>query len=198
MTKELEKSAREWKTEKNPIPLTDHSTVSVKISDIKAPAIGKGRRTFPNRMIKDKPILQFINAQGNEMLQKMRTQERTEQENPQTLWANFKNNIMKYSIRRERSTVPRIDAEIERVSLKIAEIKQDKLDQSPTEKKIDVQIELAELGQYLKELEQKKLTQRKERTKTHALVMNESMNAAWYRLSKEVKPRDVIYCTNFR
>ena len=53
-TEKVQEKAREWEIQPNPLENTDHKVVSVMITDENAPAVGKGHRNFPTRMMQDK------------------------------------------------------------------------------------------------------------------------------------------------
>ena len=197
VTPTIVRAAREWKIESNPLPLTDHAIATVKISDELAPEIGKGRRAFPQRILRDEITIKYINEHGDNLLSKMRSLQRTQANNPQTWWADFEQKIMKFAVNRERCTVPKIDQEIARTAEMIEKLAKEDLgqtlDQETATELMGTRIRLAELTQYKNELEQKKFTQVRSQTNTKYKMANEAMNKTWFRLSKEVKPRDVIY-----
>ena len=79
----------DWMVEPSTVP-TDHWLVTVKYAPKKAPHIGKGRWTFPLRMLKDKEAIEWIENKGRTLQEKvenfqMNIEERTHSNNPQTL-----------------------------------------------------------------------------------------------------------------
>ena len=145
--------------------------------------------------------MEYVNKEGNKLLNKMSNQERTDECNPQTLWRQYKSDVLKYAIKRERASVPKIEQEIRKTKEKEEELRTYLStadtnvgnDGNISEETLDSRIKLAELTRYLQELEHRKLMQRKENMKTKYALESETMSKAWFRLSKEVKPRELIY-----
>jgi len=97
-------TAREWKITTTGMPHADHKMVSVQIVDEKASQTGRGRWCIPHYLIKDDLLLKYINEKGKETLQKIdeNQQCRTEENNPQIIYTNFKKDILNMARKREK------------------------------------------------------------------------------------------------
>ncbi|KAG2075455.1 hypothetical protein BDR04DRAFT_1126300 [Suillus decipiens] len=90
-----QESMSEWKLHLCPIPM-DHNIVLTIFTPPGVPHIGKGRKAWHLRILTDKSLLDTIVKQGIETQEKIERhtdQNRTEAENPQTLWEYFKNQM---------------------------------------------------------------------------------------------------------
>ena len=84
----------DWRTAPSSIPM-DHWLVTVKYAPKYAPHIGKGRWTWPLSILKDEKVMDQIVKKGLKLqddLKKLQTSpsERSDTNNPQTLWKTFK------------------------------------------------------------------------------------------------------------
>ena len=84
----------DWKIAPSSIP-TDHWMVSVKYAPKDAPYIGRGRWTWPLSILRDKKVMEDVVRRGltlQENMNNLRTSpnERTDSNNPQTMWRAFK------------------------------------------------------------------------------------------------------------
>ncbi|KAF8895866.1 Endonuclease/exonuclease/phosphatase, partial [Gymnopilus junonius] len=113
-TNNILKTAREWQIEISGIPHADHRMVSVKITDDNTPEIGQGRWSIPIHLIKDKPLQTYIQERGKEIEEKISRciNQRTNDQNPQVIYAAFKKDIKDMARRREKAIVPKIIQQI--------------------------------------------------------------------------------------
>ncbi|KAG1841799.1 hypothetical protein DFJ58DRAFT_718100 [Suillus subalutaceus] len=85
-------STSEWRLHRCSIP-TDHNIVLVRFAPPGVPHIGKGRRSWPLGILSDKSLIDKIIKLGiktQEKIERLTSQNRTETENPQTLWESLK------------------------------------------------------------------------------------------------------------
>ncbi|THU95795.1 DNase I-like protein [Dendrothele bispora CBS 962.96] len=115
ITDKFLKTAREWKIEQTGIPHADHKMTSVQISNEDSPYVGKGRWKFPNHILKDKELLNYIHKRGIEAekeLNTMRSTARTIGCNPQKIWYNLKMDIIKKAKERAKIVMPKLLTQI--------------------------------------------------------------------------------------
>ncbi|KAK0473528.1 hypothetical protein EDD18DRAFT_1313817 [Armillaria luteobubalina] len=83
-----------WEIRNLPI-LTDHRSVSVRITSPRAPYVGKGRWTMPLCLLRNRKVIKEVEDIVRDMAQKIQAIEgtRTESYNPQTIYAEGKTKI---------------------------------------------------------------------------------------------------------
>ncbi|KAJ3983801.1 Endonuclease/exonuclease/phosphatase, partial [Lentinula detonsa] len=98
---------------------TDHRMVSVQFTCEEAPTVGHGRWSWPTHLMHDKELTKFIHEEGLllqtkiENAQSARLLENTIQvDNPQSLWAEFKQRITAFARKRAKIVVPRLQQKI--------------------------------------------------------------------------------------
>ncbi|KAI4517378.1 DNase I-like protein, partial [Schizophyllum commune Loenen D] len=167
-SRETMRTSQNWDIEV-PNFKTDHRLVSMEITNPGSPRLGRGRATWPKHLIAgDKVLNNTIKAQGltlQEKLDEFQTgrQTRTDTNNPQLLFKNFKDKIFAACRERARIVVPRLKKEIDELKLRIRQIENDiTLD---TEEKI---LSLAVLQEKLENTEMR----RYEKVKTSARARN--------------------------
>jgi exonuclease III len=103
------KYCKEWELNAPGIP-TDHKLVSVRISDKKLPYIGKGRWTIPLFLLKDKKLNESIQKSGKDLEDKMERNKdsRTDANNSQTLFREFKDKIISEYRKAAKETKPKL------------------------------------------------------------------------------------------
>ncbi|KAJ7172987.1 hypothetical protein C8R43DRAFT_874223, partial [Mycena crocata] len=102
---------------------TDHKMVSVRLTTANAPTTGPGRWVLPKHVMKDKELSAFIQERGI-ALQKRLTHlatltTRDPEYNPQTLWAEFKRELILRARTRAKAIIPRTKKEIDTVALQL-------------------------------------------------------------------------------
>ncbi|KAJ7719797.1 Endonuclease/exonuclease/phosphatase, partial [Mycena maculata] len=113
VTSDILKNCSDWTIE-SPGIHTDHQLVSVRYSDPKMPFIGKGRWVLSLRLLRDEKVMEQVYAVGKEMETRMENvkNKRTFEENPQTIFKNFKDEITTIFRDRDKVLVPKLDKEI--------------------------------------------------------------------------------------
>ncbi|KAJ7018662.1 Endonuclease/exonuclease/phosphatase [Mycena alexandri] len=113
VTENVLKNSFDWTIE-SPGIHTDHQLLSMKYSDPKMPFIGKGRWVLPLRLLKDKEVMERVYALGKELEARLETtnDNRTAEENPQTIWKSFKDEITNLFRERDKVLVPKMDKDI--------------------------------------------------------------------------------------
>lgn len=84
--------------------------VSVQIAHEETPNIGKKRWSIPEHLFSDKFLTKAIKESGVKALEKISGLDgtRTQEHNPQTIWASFKSEITEVAKAREKAIVPKI------------------------------------------------------------------------------------------
>ncbi|KAJ7168416.1 Endonuclease/exonuclease/phosphatase, partial [Mycena crocata] len=113
VTEKVLKNSSDWKIE-SPGIHTDHQLLSMKCSDPKMPFIGKGRWVLPLHLLKDKKAMDKVYALGKEMEARLENAKdhRSDEENPQTIFKKFKDEIITVFRQRAKILVPNMDREI--------------------------------------------------------------------------------------
>ncbi|KAI0053708.1 DNase I-like protein, partial [Auriscalpium vulgare] len=114
-TKEHSKNAYKWEVNTKVI-YSDHDMVSVKHSLKNAPHIGKGRWTWPIFLIEDKKLISSIVEKGKTLEGKLRGPfANRQEENPQVLWQDFKDDITKEAKKVAKAAVNRIATKLKKL-----------------------------------------------------------------------------------
>ena len=109
--------SKEWEIEPSPIH-TDHYMVSVRISEQNMSFIGKGRWTLNPLLLRDKEVISNIAKESAKLrasLDYYETHTRTDQDNPQTAFKSFKDNVIAILRNRAKKIIPMAKQKIERL-----------------------------------------------------------------------------------
>ena len=182
----------DWTIGPSTVP-TDHWIVTVKYAPKHAPHIGKGRWTFPLRMIKDKEAIKWIENKGRTLQEnverlQLNPESRSPEDNPQLLWWKFKVDIAKW-VNYEAKT------KHYKTLTKIANLKKDResiLERPDLEEDTELQWHEAILADKIEYLERVISTNNRERVKAKITLHGEKLGGTWSNLSKSKKPRDII------
>ncbi|KAL1940025.1 hypothetical protein VTO73DRAFT_9360 [Trametes versicolor] len=188
VTPEVGRWTREWGIEQVGVK-TDHSLVSVLLTTLTAPEVGKGRPVFPMHLLRDKELAKKMKERGKvaeRELMEVKRVGRTNEANPQTVLSSLKEDWLQMSRDRERDIVPRLIREIDQLEKKLAEH-----ERSP-ERADAVREEVAELCKQLKALKAKRCKQQQEKTRAKHRVAGEIPTKYWTRLHVEPAPRELI------
>lgn len=169
--------------------LTDHNMVSVHISNLNTPFIGKGRWSLPLHLLKDKPLMEQIEKMGIELVDQM---ERSKFNcpadlNPQTLFKNFKDTITHKCRDHAKVKIPIMDKKIREL--------QSSLDLTLNNPNLP-ENERALAGAIIQErictLEQKRHSKARLSTAARNRLEGETISKYWSQLNKAKTPRDTI------
>jgi hypothetical protein len=179
--KALTKRTYNWNMKPSAVP-TDHWMVQVKCAPKEAPYIGKGRWTWPLHLIDNEALLHKIEECGIKLLAEINRNrlERSERqtENPQTLWKKFKESINRLAKETVVNTYHKINSRIRKLDL---------------DTNSEVSVNEAFLANELTHLKKRKAKNRRAVLKTKLATQGEKLGGSWSNLSKEKKPRDIIY-----
>ena len=189
-TNTILQTAREWKIEPSGIPNADHRMVSVKIVNEDSPTIGKGRWSIPKHLLKDKILCEFIQESGIEAKAKLDRLNgtRTEEKNPQKIFAAFKRSVTETARIRDRAIVPKILQDLRKCEEELERINNDT--ERPENERI---AESSRITEKVVELERKRHMKRRGEVAVRNRLEGETISRYWTQINKNVKPRDVIY-----
>ncbi|KAL6298152.1 hypothetical protein BKA93DRAFT_820525 [Sparassis latifolia] len=97
---------------------TDHSLISVCITDRHTPFIGKGRWTLPLSILSNEKFLKDIDELGCCLQHNIANCIRTQSRNPQTLFKTFKNKLLTKARKYARTNISKSKSLIDRMPLK--------------------------------------------------------------------------------
>ncbi|KAJ7060669.1 Endonuclease/exonuclease/phosphatase, partial [Mycena amicta] len=95
---------RNWSIDDAAGSLCDHRMVSVTLTAPGTPFIGKGRYAIPLHLMHDKVLSEYAVKQGATLENEL-AEERTEEKNPQTLFKNFKDDILSFARARAKVAI---------------------------------------------------------------------------------------------
>ncbi|KAI0667434.1 Endonuclease/exonuclease/phosphatase, partial [Trametes maxima] len=179
----LKKGTDSWEIVDPGIP-TDHKLVSCEIENREAPYIGKGRWIMPLHLIKDKIMTDRMKELALKLEEEMEAlNQRSEEKNPQTLYANFKRALVKEARQRAKEKTPKIQKRINEIKLDLEEILRKKPQEG--EEEMDTEKEIADraamLQQELTRLEEMRFGTTRKEVATRNWVKAETMTKYWTR-----------------
>ncbi|KAJ7667711.1 Endonuclease/exonuclease/phosphatase, partial [Mycena polygramma] len=170
---------------------TDHRMVSVRLTCENAPTMGHGRWVWPDHIIRDKTLTNYIHEKGlilHENLEKTKTWEaRVPEFNPQTLWAEFKTDIGKKARERAKAVVPKMTKDIKELEERLDEILNDK-DLNEEERTLSAAV----YTEKLLRLEQQRHRSARMTAQARNRLEGEIIGRYWSRLNKPTRPREMI------
>ena len=182
----------DWKITQSAVP-TDHWLVGVKYAPNDAPSIGKGRWTWPLHTLSDEKLLEAVNERSMRLQDdidhlELNTIERSTS-NPQLLWHEYKRDIAAIAKSHTRNSYHKIGSRIKRL-----EMDRKSLTDNPNFQEDSAMIlHEAFLTSELEHLERVKARQRRDVFRARLTDHGEKLGGVWSALSKESKPRDLIY-----
>ena len=191
-TQRLLQTSSEWEITTTSIP-TDHKLVSVKLSDLQAPYIGKGRWTLPVHLIGDPVFMKKVDEMGQAAVKEAKETgqcgERSDQSNPQRAYVRFKGSICQYAKQRLKEKIPKIDITLRNLNASLISIEgnpQYLHDQ-------DLQTEAAHIQTQIGEILRKRHSSERNFITARYLANAERPTAYWSQINKDPKPRDLFY-----
>jgi hypothetical protein len=162
--------------------------VSAKLSNSNILKTGKGRWSISPKIFKDAAFKKTVQSIGKEVIRKLNEytpEQRTDQNNPQTIYFDFKTKIMEGARKREQIITPKIIRETRTLQDQL-----NKLQNGPQDEGTHIQAH--ELTKKVTQLEQ----QRHQHSRANGKIKNrlgETMSKYWIRSNKVVKPWDIIF-----
>ena len=170
---------------------TDHDLVSVRFSPTDAPQIGKGRWTWPLYLINNKKLLKDVIEHGNKLEKAMLTiaQNRTETQNPQTMWATFKKEITTLAREEARTSAVRMDNKINNLRKDIATL----ANEQDIDTNKDTRINKSLLHSELDHLAKKRRATARVKAQAQWTHKGEKMGRYWTKVNSARKPKEIIH-----
>ncbi|KAI0667421.1 Endonuclease/exonuclease/phosphatase, partial [Trametes maxima] len=179
---EMLNDADEWDIRESGIR-TDHCMASVTIEDYKAPFVGKGRWAMPMHLLRDEVATKEMRRLGEELVRNINEQnERTERENPQTQFQNFKLKLVAMLRKRAREKIPKMQKRIDKMATRLEEILNTNKNSDRMEDEERVR-KAAELKNKIADLSQKRFGWRKNDVAAKHWARSETMTKYWTRTS---------------
>ncbi|KAF5375493.1 hypothetical protein D9615_009178 [Tricholomella constricta] len=188
-SEEIMQSAREWKIEPSGIPGTDHRMVSVQVAHRNAPWVGKGRWSIPNHVLKDKLFRATVRKEGLKTVEDLEQIQhtRTHEKNPQTVFANFKAEMMQLARQRDKAIIPKIDRQLRELQDAL-----DRVNNDTTSEDDDRRVASAEIEAKIRALNQRKHQDKRKSAAARNRLEGETICKYWTSTNKASKPRDMI------
>lgn len=184
----------DWKLEDPGIP-TDHRLVSVAVENYKAPFIGKGRWVMPAHLLTDAEMKKTMKLLGQNLLARLRTRAaRTDAENPQTAYADFKRELVSAARTRAKEKVPKIQKRMDRIRTDLHAVlnpEPDSRESCYSDQKRTEQA--AVLQETLTKLEQKRFGWRRHEVEARHWAHSETMTKYWTRGNTTPEVTEVMY-----
>jgi len=192
VTSEIEKLTFDWEIKETAVP-TDHSMVTVRYAPKDAPFIGTGRWTAPLHTLKDEKLMKRINDKGVKLqaeLTRIRVERiDREEENPQTLWETFKQEVKLAIKETEKKCHHKLTSRIKAIEKDIRDINNAPDDETNEERCTQE----AFLTSQLKQLKKKNAKRRSETLRAKLAEHGEAMGGIWSAMGREKKPRNPIF-----
>ncbi|RDX55639.1 DNase I-like protein, partial [Lentinus brumalis] len=185
LDKWMQANAVEWKVE-GPGLTTDHQLVLCTLTNRDKPYIGKGRWRMHAMLLEDRDFLKDIRAIGLKLQTKLRDgRPRTEANNPQILYADFKEAVRELAKAHAKSKVPKIAKEIDKLRADLKESNKKAISTvlSEAQTKHALQ-ESAILQERITDLEVKRFGSKRAAVAARDWLEGETISKYWMRLNK--------------
>ncbi|KAF8195167.1 Endonuclease/exonuclease/phosphatase, partial [Mycena galopus ATCC 62051] len=184
------KNFTDWEIDPSGIA-TDHQLVSVRYANPKLPFIGKGRWVLTKFLIKDKKVMQKVNATGCDTEAHIESikDARTDDNNPQLLFKSFKDCTTAQFRERGKILVPRMEKEIKALKDELKKASND-----PQLGDEERKTRSAEIQEKLDATEKLRFQGVRENAAARNRLDGETTATSyWTQSNKEKKPRDTMY-----
>ncbi|KAJ7098801.1 Endonuclease/exonuclease/phosphatase, partial [Mycena belliarum] len=188
--RDLFRQTYEWRIKTVGIS-TDHRMVSVRVTTAGAPTTGPGRWVWPAYIMKDKELTSFIHERGMQLQEDLKHLADLPQRNPnnnaQTLWLKFKNEIGDKARARSKILIPKAAKEIANLEAQLDTIIND-LTLSEDERILSATI----LTERLAATQIKKHNTSRLSAQVRNRLEGEVIGRYWSALNRAKKPREAI------
>ncbi|KAI0073487.1 hypothetical protein K474DRAFT_1677849 [Panus rudis PR-1116 ss-1] len=191
----MRKSTADWEIKNTGIN-TDHKMVSVCVIDQKSPFIGPGRWSIPPFLLEDKEFKKQIHELGCKLTTETEQlitgqQPRSEEQNLQNLFINFKSEVLARAEERAKVAGPKIKKQLTKLRNEVHKLS--KIPEGMTELPQATIDNINIINKRITDLEVKRHQRAKLTTIARYRLEGETMSKYWTNITKEKKPRDVIY-----
>ena len=183
--------AYEWKISTVGIE-TDHRLVSMKLSSESGPDTGPGRWVWPEYLLKDKKLVEYIHIEGMKIQETLRELEqqgnRSDTNNAQMHWEDFKDKITKKARERAKIVIPHLKKKIEDLEAELNKLEVNT--ETNNEEKIFM---MASLTEKLQGLEQQRHQATRNSIKIKSYLYGETISKYWTGLNKKQTSKLLIH-----
>ena len=191
-SKEATKATYDWKIAQTSVPM-DHWMVSTKYAPSHTPFIGKGRWTMQTPALKNDTLMKHVIDRGLALQEAIKNSDSTHQTGnnhaPQTLWANFKKDVVKITKKHSSESRGKLTKRMRDLEKEIKNL--------ATNPDFDTDNRMRANETFLaKELETlKRIEARDKKDDLRAVITNhgEVLGGIWSAMNKDRKPRDLLY-----
>jgi hypothetical protein len=190
VTGEVFNNSSDWTIEPSGIH-TDHQLISMRYSDPEMPFSGKGCWVLPLYLLKDKKVMTQVYELGKRAESRLEEAKdnRTHDENPQTIFKNFKDEITVVFRERAKIRSSKMDADIKYLKEDLAETLNDPLMGEDEQKE-----ECASIQEKLDTTERVRFQKICDNTAARNHLDGEStVTSYWTSMNKDKKPRNTTY-----
>jgi exonuclease III len=181
------KSATDWKIDWTGLS-TDHKLVSARVVDQKTPYIGQGRWTMPLFLLKDKTLVAEIQCLGKKLEDKLDENLNRTVANPQTLFKQFKDEVIALVRSRAKVAIPKMNQQIKCLRENLDNLLRDKnLDADTLKQSTGI------LEERIAQIEMEKHQKNCLSTAAHDRLEGETISKYWSSVNKPRNPRDTIF-----
>ncbi|TFY53535.1 hypothetical protein EVJ58_g9397 [Rhodofomes roseus] len=159
-----------------------------------APFVGKGRWTLPLQLLSDSSFMSMVVKLGETKWKAagevLKSGNRSSDKNPQSLFKEFKDELLATARQRMKEKVPKLKAAITSTTKQIKSISENKRFSTDPE----LQREFGILRERLRDLERRRHGQIQASTTARYVLNAECPSKYWSAVNRDKTPRDLFYC----
>ncbi|RDX41541.1 DNase I-like protein [Lentinus brumalis] len=183
-------NAVEWDTV-GPGFTTDHQLVRCVFTNRDKPYIGRGRWRMHSMLLTDNEFSKQVKARGMRFQDELTAmRERSEQRNPQTLYASFKKDVRSIAMARAKERVPKIERKIEAMRKDMKEMNKKAVADGED---AEAACKAALLQSEIAELEMKRFGNKRAAVAARDWLEGETISKYWMRLNKTSNADKTVY-----
>ncbi|OJT01591.1 Transposon TX1 uncharacterized 149 kDa protein [Trametes pubescens] len=184
----------EWAICPSGIP-TDHLLVSTAVENYKAPFHGRGRWIMPTHLLNDEEMKKTMKSLGTTLLTRLDgIRERSLNENPQLLYADFKKELIAAARARAKAKVPKLQKKLDNLKADLERIANDPIPGHPDQSAETTRAEKAAIIQdRIMALEKKRFGWRRKEVAARHWTQSETMSKYWMRGNTTPEVSETMY-----
>ncbi|KAI1781840.1 Endonuclease/exonuclease/phosphatase [Ganoderma leucocontextum] len=189
VTREMEKRTMDWEITEPGVP-TDHKLVSVAVTNHRTPHLGNGRWAMPASLVNDLVFMNAVTKLGIELQDRLQhTSERTDSDNPQLAYHQFKQAVRQTARDRTKVKIPKLDRRLARLREDLKRtLREPDLDLDNGAKR-----HAALLQDRITALEVQRFGDKRTKVAAHDWLEGETISKYWTKVNAPPKPDDIIY-----
>jgi hypothetical protein len=190
VTPALQQTATDWPICHPEGVETDHQLVSVRLSHPNTPYVGQGRWVAPTMLLQDRVVCDYLNTRGRQLEEDLDAcvHDRTALVNPQTLYQEFKKDLLATMRARARVAVPRLEAQI-----RVLQSQLETLLNNGSEQMEETLLSIALIQNRITDLSRRRANRTETATAARYRVEGETISKYWSKLNATCKPRDIVF-----